>query len=133
MDSRRPGPDDRRHRAFRLAVRHYADQVGQDRRLTLPALLLPGVASILSWFCPPLVVGAALGAFQGGGRPSLGQLLPYLLAFAGVWGLGEAVWRVGIHYLNRAATQGSSRLYVRAMDALFAKDLAFFHDNFGLS
>ncbi len=130
MDLRRPGPEDRRRRAFRLAVRHYAAQVGEDRGVSLPGLILPGVASILTWFCPPLVVGAALGAFQGGVRPTLGQLLPYLLAFAGVWSVGEAVWRVGIHYLNRAATRGASTLYVRAMDALFAKDLAFFHDNF---
>lgn len=130
MDPRRSGPDDRRRRALRLAVHQYAAQVGEDRRYSVPALLLPGLAGILTWFCPALVVGAALGAFQGGARPTLGQLSPYLLALAGVWLVGEAGWRAGIHYLNRAGTRGASTLYVRAMDDLFAKDLAFFHDNF---
>lgn len=130
MALRRPVPDDPRRRAFRLAIRRYAGQVREDRHLSVPGLLLPGVASILTWFCPPLVIGAVLDAFQGGVPPTLGQLLPYLLAFVAVWSVGEVVWRVGIHYLNRAATQGASKLYVRAMDALFAKDLAFFHDNF---
>src|ERR671917_583789 len=107
MDLRRPDPDDRRRRAFRLAVRQYAAQVGEDRRVSLPGLVLPGVASILTWFCPPLVVGAALGAFQGGVRPTLGQLLPYLLAFAGVWSVGEAAWRGGIHHPNPAGGPGA--------------------------
>jgi ATP-binding cassette, subfamily B, bacterial len=50
--------------------------------------------------------------------------------FAGVWLLGEAVWRVGIHFLIRADARGVSTLLERGMDDLFDKDLAFFHDNF---
>ncbi|MDQ4070202.1 MAG: ABC transporter ATP-binding protein/permease [Actinomycetota bacterium] len=130
MDLGRDLPDGRRRLAFRLAIRHYGAQIAEDWRLSVPGLLLPGVATILSWFCPPLVIAAVLNAFESGLRPSLGELLPYLLTFAGVWSLGELVWRVGIHYLNRAATRGASKLHIRAMDQLFAKDLAFFHDNF---
>ncbi len=86
--------------------------------------MLPGLGSILEWFCPALVIGALLNAFEDGARPTVSQLSPYLLAFAAVWGAGELALRVGIHFLNRAAVRGASELHVRAMDALFAKDLA---------
>lgn len=115
---------------FRLALDHYAHQLREDWRDSLPALLLPGVGSILAWFCPPLVIAAALDAFEDGERLALSQLVPYLLVFAGIWSAGEIVWRFGIHFLNRAATRGASKLYRSAMDALLAKDVAFFHDNF---
>lgn len=130
MDERRDPPDERRRRAFRLAVRHYAAQLVEDRWFSVPGLVLPGVGAILSWFCPPLVIGAVLDAFGSGAHPTLSELSPYLLALAGAWAAGEVVWRVGIHFLNRAGVRGASRLHIRAMDALFAKDLAFFHENF---
>ncbi len=130
MDARRDLPDERRRRAFQLAVRHYAERLGRDWRHSVPGLVLPGLGSILEWFCPALVIGALLHTFEDGARPTVSQLWPYLLAFAAVWGAGELVWRLGIHFLNRAAVRGATELHVRAMDALFAKDLAFFHDNF---
>ena len=120
----------RRQRAFRLAVRNYLGQIREDRRVTVPALVLPGIGSILVWFCPPLVVAAVLERFDDGERPELGELTPYLVTFAAVWLAGEGVWRVGIHYLNRAAGSGVATLQNRGMEALFDKDLAFFHDNF---
>lgn len=120
----------RRRRAFRLAVRNYLGQLRADRRFTIPALVLPGIGSILVWFCPPLVVAAVLERFEDGERPALRDLVPYLVAFAVVWFSGELVWRFGIHFLNRAAAGGVAALQTSGMDALFEKDLAFFHDNF---
>jgi ATP-binding cassette subfamily B protein len=120
----------RRRRAFRLAVRNYAAQLREDRRVALPALLLPGVGGILVWFCPPLVIAALLERFEEGERPGLTSLVPYLAAFGAVWLAGEAVWRLGIHFLNRTAAGGVAKLQTKGMDALFDKDLAFFHDNF---
>ena len=120
-----------RHRqAFRLAVRHYRAQLREDWRVTLPSLLLPGIGSTLAWFCPPLVIAAVLERFQDGDKPSGAELTPYLLAFAGVWIGGEMLWRLGIHFVNRAVTRGEFTLQTRGLDALFGKDLAFFHDNF---
>ena len=119
-----------RRRAFRLAVRQYAHQVGEDWRLNVPALLLPGIGSILVWFCPALVFASMLDAFEDGEQLTVSRLLPYLVAFAGIWYAGEIVWRFGIHYLNRGAVRGTSKLSTRGMDALLAKDLTFFHDNF---
>ena len=44
--------------------------------------------------------------------------------------LAETLWRVGLHCLNRLDALGIESLYVIGMDELFAKDAAFFHDNF---
>jgi ATP-binding cassette subfamily B protein len=123
-------PRPRHRRAFRLAARHYRAQVREDWRVAVPALVLPGVGGSLAWFCPPLVVAAVLERFQDGNKPSGAELAPYLLAFAGVWLLGELVWRLGIHFVNQAVTRGEYTLQTRGLDALFGKDLAFFHDNF---
>ena len=125
-----PGWDPRRRQAFRLAIRHYARQVREDWRLSLPALILPGLGGTLSWFCPPLVVAAVIERFDDGERPGGGDLLPYLAVFAAVWLSGELIWRLGIHFLNRAAATGAAKLQTQGMDALFDKHLAFFHDNF---
>jgi len=121
---------ERRRLAFRLAMGNYAAQLREDRRRTVPALLLPGIGSILVWFCPPLVIAAVLQRFDDGDRPALRELTPYLLVFTAVWLAGEVVWRFGIHFLNRAAAGGVATLQKRGMEALYDKDLAFFHDNF---
>jgi ATP-binding cassette subfamily B protein len=139
--TRRPAdlsPDDplafrwspRRRQAFRLAVRNYARQMWTDRRVSIPAMLLPGVGGILVWFCPPLVIAAMLERFADGDRPTLGELTPYLLAFAAAWLGGEVVWRLGVHFLNRVTARGGAQLQRDGMDALLERDLAFFHDNF---
>jgi ATP-binding cassette, subfamily B, bacterial len=120
----------RRQRAFRLAIRHYADQLWQDKRTAVPALLGPAIGGILVWYCPPLVIAAALERFGEGARPELGDLLPYLLAFTALWVVGEGIWRLGIHFINRVASSGSASLQTKGMDALLDKDLAFFQDNF---
>ena len=127
----RPSWGPRRRQAFRLAIRLYAGRMRADWRVVVPALVLPGVGSVLVWFCPPLVVAAVLERFADGQQPSAGQLLPYLLAFVAAWLSGEVVWRVAIHLLNRAVSRGAATLLNQAMDALFGKDLAFFQDNFG--
>jgi ATP-binding cassette subfamily B protein len=48
----------------------------------------------------------------------------------GVLLFAEALWRIGIHCLNRLECHGIENLYVIGMDELLAKDAAFFHDNF---
>ena len=77
-----------------------------------------------------MIIARVLGEFAGGGRPSLRELMPYVLAFTGVWLAGEAIWRVVGLLLSRAEVRGLEELYVEAMDELLAKDLSFFHDNY---
>ncbi|MFD8211797.1 ABC transporter ATP-binding protein [Streptomyces sp. NPDC059695] len=114
-----------------LALRFYARELLRLRRLTAPALLLPALGNIGINYIAPLVVAKLVGRIAGDGTGGgLGSLLPHVLAFAGVLLLGEALWRVGLHCLNRVDARGIENLYVIGMDELFAKDAAFFHDNF---
>nr|WP_223183528.1 MULTISPECIES: ABC transporter ATP-binding protein [unclassified Streptomyces] len=94
-------------------------------------MLLPAVGNIFLGYVSPLIVAKLVGRIaEGGGALALGPLLPYVLAFAGVLLFGEALWRLGFHCLNRLDARGLENLYVTGMDELFAKDAAFFHDNF---
>ncbi|MFJ5710675.1 ABC transporter ATP-binding protein [Streptomyces sp. NPDC093105] len=114
----------------RLALRHYGGELLRLRRVAVPALLLPALGNIGINYLAPLVVAKLVGRVADGGPTTLDSVLPYALAFAAVLLLGEALWRVGLHCLNRLDARGIEHLYVVGMDELFAKDAAFFHDNF---
>ncbi|WP_329395472.1 ABC transporter ATP-binding protein [Streptomyces melanogenes] len=114
-----------------LALRYYGRELARLRRLTAPAMLLPTVGNIGIQYIAPLVVAKLVARIaEDGGSVGMGPMLPYVLGFAGVLLLSEALWRVGLHCLNRLDARGVEHLYVIGMDELFAKDAAFFHDNF---
>ncbi|NGN69984.1 ABC transporter ATP-binding protein [Streptomyces sp. A7024] len=113
-----------------LALRFYGRELLRLRLLTLPGMLLPAVGNIGLNYIAPLVVAKLVGRIADDGDTGLDTALPYLLAFAGVLLLAETMWRIGLHCLNRLAARGMEQLYVTGMDELFAKDAAFFHDNF---
>ncbi|WP_328437280.1 ABC transporter ATP-binding protein/permease [Streptomyces sp. NBC_00444] len=113
-----------------LALRYYGREMSRLRWLTLPAMLLPALGNIGIYYLAPLVVAKLVGRIAGDTDVSLGWTLPYVLGFAGVLLLAEALWRIGLHCLNRLAARSIEQLYVIGMDQLFAKDAAFFHDNF---
>jgi ATP-binding cassette subfamily B protein len=121
---------DRLTAALRLVVQRYTRQIRRRPAVAIPSLLLPGLGEILIFYAPPLIIAKVLGAFARDARPTLGALTPYVLAFAGVWLAGEAIWRVAGFLLARAEIRGLEELYVEAMDELLAKDLSFFHNNF---
>lgn len=127
VSARTPG---RRAAALVLALRHYGREMVRNRRVTVPALLLPALGNICLMYLAPLVVARLAGILAEGPTPGAGVLTTYVLVFAGLALVAEALWRVGIHYLNRADGRGIENLYVRGMDELLAKDAAFFHDNF---
>jgi ATP-binding cassette subfamily B protein len=58
------------------------------------------------------------------------EFIPYLATFAGLWILGQLVWRVAVAMIIRAEVRALEALYVEAMDELLAKGCAFFHDNY---
>ncbi|MEV6615124.1 ABC transporter ATP-binding protein [Streptomyces sp. NPDC051051] len=113
-----------------LALRYYGRELGRLRWLTAPALLLPALGNIGINYIAPLVVAKLVGRLAGEPGIGVGPALPYVLGFAGVLLLAETLWRVGLHCLNRLDAFGIEHLYVIGMDELFAKDAAFFHDNF---
>jgi ATP-binding cassette subfamily B protein len=117
---------------MRGAVRAYFGQLRIDWRVSVPALLLPGLGSVLTVYLPPLIVAKVLVSFAGRdvARLTVGDFTRPVLLFAAAWLAGEVLWRFGIHYLNRTDAYGVERLYLTGMQSLLAKDLAFFHDNF---
>lgn len=113
-----------------LALRHYGRELRRLRRLTAPATLLPALGNIGINYVAPLIVAKLVARIAEGKGISVGTALPYILGFGGVLLLAEALWRLGLHCLNRLDALGIEHLYVIGMDELFAKDAAFFHDNF---
>ena len=116
--------------ALRLVLRRYGRQIRRRPAIAIPALILPGVADALIFYAPPLVVAKVLGGFARGEQPTVAELIPYILAFAGFWLAGEVAWRLALLLMTRMEVRGMESLYVEAMDELLAKDLAFFHNNF---
>ncbi|MGW8883841.1 ABC transporter ATP-binding protein [Streptomyces sp. NPDC055749] len=113
-----------------LALRYYGRELARHRWLTAPAMLLPAMGNIGINYIAPLIVAKLVGHIAGDGGTDLGATMPYVLGFAGVLLLAEALWRIGLHFLNRLDARGIEHLYVVGMDELFAKDATFFHDNF---
>jgi len=113
-----------------LALRYYGRELARLRWLTVPAMLLPALGNIGINYIAPLIVAKLVGRIADDTGIALGSTLPYVLGFAGVLLLAEILWRIGLHCLNRLDARGIEHLYVIGMDELFAKDAAFFHDNF---
>lgn len=113
-----------------LALRYYGRELARRRWLTVPAMLLPALGNVGINYIAPLVVAKLVGRIAGDTGIAIGSTLPYILGFAGVLLFSETLWRIGFHCLNRVAALAIEHLYVVGMDELFAKDTAFFHENF---
>ena len=116
--------------SVRLVLSRYLAQVRRQPWLATGAILLPAIADILNVYAPPLVIARLLGRFAHNEVLSASQLAPYVLAFAGLWAVGQICWRVAIALIVRLEIRGLQRLYVETMDELLAKDLAFFQNNY---
>jgi ATP-binding cassette subfamily B protein len=132
MASTRTFPAERRrlNAALRLVLRRYWAQVRRWKRYALPALLLPPIGEVLTFYGPPLVIAKLLARFAQRERVDPVDFVPYLAAFAALWIAGQIVWRVAVAAIIRAEIRALEALYVEAMDELLAKDLAFFQDNY---
>jgi ATP-binding cassette, subfamily B, bacterial len=120
----------KRGAALRLALRLYAAELGRNKPLSGAALILPAVGNIFVSYVPPLLVGQLVGRLAAGEPTTSTLLAPYVVGFLAAMLAGEALWRVGIHCLNRTEANSIARLHTSGMDALLAKDAAFFHENF---
>ncbi|MFJ8936766.1 ABC transporter ATP-binding protein [Streptomyces sp. NPDC102365] len=130
MGSPEPHRVQPRRGAVLLALRHYGRELARLRLFSVPALLLPAMGNIGINYIAPLIVAKLVARIAAADGITVTDALPYVLGFSGVLLLGEALWRLGLHCLNRLAARGIENLYVIGMDELFAKDAAFFHDNF---
>jgi ATP-binding cassette subfamily B protein len=93
-------------------------------------MLLLALGNIGLGYVAPLVVAKLVGRIADDTTVTVAAMLPYVLGFVGVLLFAETLWRVAVHCLNRLDALGIEHLYVIGMDELFAKDAAFFHDNF---
>ena len=126
----RSGGRSPRRRAVQLVLRYYLGVVRRQWWISLPALTLPALGNTCLFYLTPLVVARLVQHLAGGAHSDFGTLLPYVLGFAGLMFVGEALWRLGLHFLNRMDARGIERLGIIGMDELLVKDTAFFHDNF---
>ncbi len=122
--------DTRLTAALRLVLRRYGAQVRRHPAVAAGALLLPAVGDVLTLYAPPLVVARLLGRFANDDVLSTADLVPYVLAFAGLWLTGQVLWRIAVALIARLEIRGMEALYLEAMDELLAKDLAFFQNNY---
>jgi len=113
-----------------LAVRYYRRELTRLWRLALPAMLGPALGNIGIGYLAPLLVAQLVTRIADNAHLTLGSAFPYVLGFTGIMLFSEVLWRIGMHYLNRLDALGIEHLYVVGLDELFAKDSAFFHDNF---
>jgi len=115
--------------SLRLVLLHYWAQARQNWFLAVMAMIMPGIGTILVFYVPPLIIAKLAGRFDNPGAVTA-DAVPYVLAFAGVWALGEAFWRVAMVFLAAFEAKSMERLYKQSMDYLYKKDLRFFSDNF---
>src|SRR3989344_2730335 len=117
-------------RAYKLAANHYWQQTKRNWLTALPALLLPGLGSILVIYAPPLIIARILVIYTQNSNPGFAEFWPYVVLLGSVWLAGEALWRVGLQFLSIEEIRASEQLYIQALQYLLAKDTAFFNDNF---
>jgi ATP-binding cassette, subfamily B, bacterial len=113
-----------------LAARYYRRELTRLWRMALPAMLGPALGNIGIYYIAPLLVAQLVTRITENAHLALGSAMPYVFGFTGILLFSEVVWRIGMHFLNRLDALGIEHLYVVGLDELFAKDSAFFHDNF---
>ncbi len=116
--------------AFRYALKQYTGQIFTQKPWSFIALLFPGIGSTLTLYLPPLIISRMIVDFDGKVPANIEQTLPYLLWIAGIWTLGEILWRIAFLCLDATDANGMKNLYVQAMDRLLEKDVTFFSNNF---
>ncbi|WP_344239256.1 ABC transporter ATP-binding protein [Actinocorallia libanotica] len=119
-----------RKTAMLLALHRYLAEMRRQWKTASPALMFPALGNVCLSYLAPLFVGMLVGRLAEGGDASTGELLPYVLGFGGMLLAGEALWRIGFHFLNRTVARGVERLGTQGMDELLAKDAAFFQNSF---
>ncbi len=114
----------------KIALRHYLGQIKYDWQLSIPTMLLSGIGNILVFYVPPLIIAALIQRLGNGKDFAVSDALPFVITFAAVWILGEALWRLTFYFMIKFETKTLDRLYNFAMQEILKKDIHFFQDNF---
>lgn len=121
---------ERYNKAFNLAIKNYVLTAKAFWKQTLLGLLFPAVGSILIFYIPPLIVAKIIELATSGEIISFSDVFKYIALFGLVWILGEACWRVGLHYIIKAEANGVKKLYDEGLAKLLKQDTSFFINSF---
>lgn len=116
--------------ALKKTLGRYLKEIWNVKRYFLPALVLPGVGSILALFAPTLIVSSILNQYQSNGSLDQQSLIKYILLFSVVWLSGEMIWRAAEWFNERGLYISIKKLYVEALDDLLLRDMLFFNNSF---
>ena len=116
--------------AVRQVLKDFTDQYRAYPWYSLAAFLMPATGTIFVFFIPPLIVGRLINIFVADGTISLTTATPYILAFGGLWMLGEIFWRIGFHYLVKIEANAFYNLGRIVFKRLSDRDYDFYANNF---
>lgn len=119
----------RNPQAIKLAIKDYLNIFYSHKFYSILGLFLPGIGIILSFYVPTLVIARLIDKFNSTAL-ELEDVLPYLLALAFFWLLGELFFRFSVYFQNLVISKGMQQLYIQGFNWLIKRDIGFFHDNF---
>lgn len=116
--------------AHALAIKHYMRQINKTWRFSYSAMLLSGLANIFVFLVPTYVLAKLVSRVAENPQVSLGDLSGYIGAIAAAWMAGELIMRGAFRLEAIACARGIQTLYENTLEALLAKDISFFSNNF---
>ena len=117
-------------KAVRQVLRDYWQQYKAYPLYSGAGFFLPAIGTILIAFVPPLIVAHIINTFVAQGQISLDSVGKYIVLFGGLWFLGEAFWRIGIHFVIKLEAKGLSSLNRTGFRRLMERDYDFYANNF---
>ena len=117
-------------KAVMEVLRDYTSQYKKRPFQTTLAICMPALGSILVFFIPPLIVAKLVNIVSSHQLITFESIAIYIGMLGFFWLLGEAFWRVGLHYLIKIETVGLNRLNKNAFKRLTERDYNFYTNNF---
>lgn len=113
-----------------LVLKQYKQAALNFKKYTIPPLILSAPATILTEYVPPLFVAHILNSVTKNSGSTLGDLWPWIVGFiASAW-LGELLWRICFHILNRGDAKVMAYLANKVFSRLMEREYSFHSNNF---
>lgn len=117
-------------RAVKQVLKEYLGQYKSQPVAGVISILMPALGNILVYFVPPLILAKIVDIFIEKGSISLTYVWHYIVYFGVLWLTGEALWRIGMHFMIKFENEGISALAKKAFSLLAARDYDFYTNNF---
>ncbi len=116
--------------SVRQVLRDYVLQYKDHPWYTFFSFFMPAVGTVLIFFVPPLIVAKLINLYVSQQSISSSVATKYIALFAGLWLLGEMLWRIGLHFLIKLDVEALRALSRSAFSKLAARDYDFYTNNF---